>query len=131
MTMRRRYTYNDETPFIELFRPEYQRFLIVGRIADELKELLRDGDTVDIRELIFLEFRLAEYEECEKTFCLRKQIYQWLARLLNIIGNEGTRYGKSMIFRYLTDGHSNLFEAESSLKTSVNRALKKIKLTNI
>lgn len=130
MKMRRRYHYNDETPLIELFRPEYQRFLTVGEIVKELKGLLRNGDTLDIRKLKFLEFRLAEYEEDEKTF-LRAQIYRWLAKLLHSTGNEGTRYGKSMIFRYLTDGHSNLFETELSLKTSVNKELKKIKLTNI
>jgi hypothetical protein len=131
MKLKRRYHYNDGTPLIELFKPEYQRFLIVGIIAEELKGLLRNGDMIDIRELSFLEFRLAEYGEDEKTFCLRKHIYHWLAKLLLSIGNDGTRYGKSMIFRYLTDGHSNLYEKELSLKSSVSREFQKIVLTNI
>ena len=45
MTERRRYRYDDQKPFIELFKPEYQRWLIVGDIANELKTLLKNGDT--------------------------------------------------------------------------------------
>lgn len=131
LTMRRRYHYNEKTPFIELFQPKYQRFLIVGRIANELKGLLRNGDTINIRELTFLEFRLTKDGGDKKKYCLKTQIYKWLAKLLHISGKEGTMYGKSTIFRYLTDGHSNFFETELSLKTSVNRELRKIVLTNI
>lgn len=130
MTDRRRYHYNDETPFIELFKRKRQYFLIAGKIAWELKALLRNGDKVNIKKLTFLEFRLEEDEEDEKTPCSCTQVYQWLAKLLLAVGDEGTKYGKTMIFRYLTDGHSNLFEKESSLKTSVNRELRKIRLTH-
>ena len=131
MTDRRRYHYSKETPFIELFNPKCQRLLIAGEIAWELKALLRNGDNINIKTANYLEFRLPTSEQNEKETCTCKQIYQFLAKLLKCTGNDGTQYGKSMIFRYLTDGHSNLSESESSLQTSVNRERRKISLTNI
>ena len=130
-TNRRRYHYDEKTPFIELFNPKCQRLLIAGEIAWELKALLRNGDIINIKTANYLEFRLPTSEQNEKETCTCKQIYLWLARLLNSAGKEGTQYGKSTIFRYLTDGHSNLSESESSLQTSVNRERRKISLTNV
>ena len=131
MTNRRRYHYDENTPFIELFKFKSQRLLLFGNIAEELKGLLMNGDTINIRKMNYLEFQLPTSEQNEKETCTCKQIYLWLARLLNSAGKEGTQYGKSTIFRYLTDGHSNLSESESSLQTSVNRERRKISLTNI
>lgn len=59
MIKRRRYRFDEETPFIELFKPEFQRLLIVGDIAEELKSLLKNGDKADIRKLTYLDFRQA------------------------------------------------------------------------
>ena len=131
MTNRRRYHYDEKTPFIELFKFESQRLLLFGSIAEELKGLLRNGDTIDIRKVTFLEFRQPKDVEDEKMPCTRTQIYQWLAKLLYSTGKEVTKFGNSTIFRYLIDGHCNLSESESSLKTSVNRERRKISLTNV
>ena len=121
MTQQRRYRYDDNMPFIELLKPSYQHLLIVGKIAKELKSLLRNGNTIDIRTLSFLDFRLpsetSDYDQC----CTHKQVYQCLARLLKATGNKGTMYGKSMIFRYISNGHSNLLASESSLQSLVNK----------
>lgn len=130
MTNRHRYRYDDQKPFIELFKPEYQRWLIVGGIANELKTLLRNGDTIDIRTLTYLDFRLTRDESDDRPPCTPTQIYRWLAKLLIKTGSEGTKYGKSMIFRYITDWHSNLFIDELSLKALVNKENKKLSLTN-
>ena len=131
MTKRRRYRYDEKTPFIELFKPEFQRLLIVGTIAKELKSFLRNGDSTDIRKLNFIDFRLTADQQDGIAPCACAQIHQWLAKLLLAVGKDGTRYGVSMIFRYLTDGHSTIYEKELSLKTSVNKAIRKIRLTNI
>jgi len=126
MTQRRRYRYDNNKPFIELLKPEYQHLLIVGKIAQDFKSLLRDGNTIDIRKLTFLDFRLpsetSDYEQC----CTHKQVYQCLARLLKATGNKGTMYGKSMIFRYISNGHSNISASESSLQSLVNKEIAKI-----
>lgn len=129
MTHRRRYRYNKRTPFIELFKPEFQRWLIVGDLAKELKSLLRNGDKTDIRELTFLDIRTDV--SGNKIQSTRKQIYLWLAKLLTTIGGQGTRYGESMIFRYITNGHNNLFFDELSLRTSVNKYKRIISLTKV
>lgn len=131
MTKRRRYRFDEETPFIEMFKPEFQRLLIMGDISEELKSLLKNGDKADIRKLTYLDFRQAADPQDEIPSCTRAKIYQWLAKLLLVIGDEGTMYGKSMIFRYLANGHSSIFENEFSLKTSVNTAIRRICLTNI
>lgn len=131
MTQRRRYRYDKTKPFIELLKPEYQRWLIVGDIARELKSLLHNGDAVDVRTLTFLDFRLTEDETDDTQPCTHRQIYQWLAKLLEKTGSKGTRYGKDMIFRYICGGHSNLLTDELSLKTSVNRELKRASLTKV
>ena len=130
-TKRRRYRYDENTPFIELFKPEYQRLLIFGAIAKELKSLLRNGDSADVRELTFFDFRLTADQQDGIVPCTYAQIHRWLAKLLLAVGKDGTRYGESMIFRYLTDGHSTIFEKELSLKASVSKALRKFRLTNI
>ena len=130
MTNRRRYPYDDQKPFIELFKPEYQRWLIVGGIANEIKTLLRNGDTIDIRTLTYLDFRLTRDESDDRPPCTPTQIYRWLAKLLKKTGSIGTKYGKSMIFRYITDGHSNLFVDELSLKALVNKEIEKLLLTD-
>lgn len=130
MTNRRRYRYDDQKPFIELFKPEYQRWLIVGGIANELKTLLRNGDSIDIRTLTFLGFRLKRDDSDNRPPCTPTQIYRWLAKLLIKTGSEGTKYGKSMIFRYISDWHSNLSVDELTLKASVNKEIKKLSLIN-
>ena len=130
MTNRRRYRYDDHTPFIELFRPEYQRWLIVGDIANELKTLLKNGDTIDIRTLTYLEFRLTPDESDGRPPCTPKQIYRWFAKLLIKTGSNGTKYGKAMIYRYITDWHSNLFVDELYLKTSIDKEISRILLTD-
>ena len=129
MTHRRRYHYNEETPFIELLKPQYQRLLIVGDIAKEFKSLLRNGDKVDVRTMTFLKFKTDNSDP--KLYCAHKQIYVWFAHLLITIGKQGTRYGESTIFRYITDGHNNLFIDELSLKMSVNKYKRSILLTQI
>ena len=130
MTERRRYRYDDQKPFIELFKPEYQRWLIVGDIANELKTLLKNGDTIDIRTLTYLDFRLTRDESDDRPLCTPTQIYRWLAKLLIKTGSIGTKYGKSMIFRYTTDWHSNLFVDELTLKALVNKETEKLSLTD-
>lgn len=125
MTNRRRYHYDEQTLFIELFKPEYQRWLIVGGIANELKTLLRNGDTIDIRSLTYLDFRLTQDDSDDRPPCTPTQIYRWLAKLLIKTESEGTKYGKSMIFRYITNWHSNLFIDELTLKSLVNKEIKK------
>ena len=129
MTHRRRYHYNEETPFIELLKPQYQRLLIVGDIAKEFKSLLRNGDKVDVRTMTFLKFKTDNSDP--KLYCANKKIYVWFAHLLITIGKQGTRYGESTIFRYITDGHNNLFIDELSLKMSVNKYKRSILLTQI
>ena len=126
MTQRRRYRYNDEKPFIELLKPEYQHLLIVGEIAQNFKTILRNGKTIDVRQITFLEFRLPSEASDDKQCCTHKQVYQWIARLLKATGSKGTMYGKSMIFRYISKGHSNLTASESSLQSIVNKELAKI-----
>jgi hypothetical protein len=118
-TMRRRFRYDDEKPFIELLKPEYQHQLIVGDIAKELKSLLHDGDKIDIRTMTYLDFRIIKEEPDGRPCCSRNLIYMWLARLLNKTGGKGTRYRENMIFRYITNGHSNLNVKETYLKTAV------------
>lgn len=130
MTARRRYHYDDQTPFIELLKPEYQRWLIVGGIASELKTLLRNGDSINIRTMTYLDFRLTQDESGDRPPCTPTQIYRWFAKLLIKTGSIGTKFGKSMIFRYITDWHSNLFVEELSLKALVNKEIKKLSLTN-
>ncbi len=131
MTNRRRYHYDDQMPFIELFKPEYQRWLIVGGIANELKMLLRNGDTIDIRTLTYLDFRLTQDESDDRPPCTPTQIYCWFAKLLTKTGSEGTKYGKSMIYRYISDWHSNMSVDELTLRSSVNKEVKKLSLTNL
>ena len=109
MTQRRRYRYNKRTPFIELFKPEYQRWLIVGDIAKEFKSLLHFGESIDVRKLAYLNFRLTKYELDDKPCCTHTQIRQWVKKLLAVTGSEGTRYGKSMINRYILETNSNFY----------------------
>ena len=130
MTNRRRYRYDDQMPFIELFRPEFQRWLIVGSIANELKKLLKNGD-INIRTMAYFEFRLTQDDSDPKPSCTPTQIYRWFAKLLIKTGSVGTKYGKSMIYRYMTNGHSNLLIDELTLKTSVDKEINKRSLTNI
>lgn len=120
-TIRRRFRYDDGLPFIELLKPEYQRWLIVGAIAEELKSLLRNGDKIDMRTMAYLDFRITKDKSDDRLCCSRKLIYMWFAKLLNKTGSKGTRYGKDMIFRYITNGHSNLSIKENSLKTAVDK----------
>lgn len=126
MTQRRRYRYDDNKPFIELLKPEYQHLLIVGQIAQNFKSLLRNGKTNDIRKLNYLDFSLPTGASEDKKCCTHQQVYQCLARLLKATGCKGTKYGKSMIFRYISNGHSNLSVSESSLQSLVNKELTKI-----
>lgn len=130
MTARRRYHYDDQTPFIELFKPEYQRWLIVGGIASELKTLLRNGDSINIRTMTYLDFRLTRDESDDRPPCTPTQIYRWFAKLLIKTGSSGTKYGKNMIYRYITDWHSNLFVDELYLKTSIDKEITRILLTD-
>ncbi len=126
MTQRRRYRYSDDKPLIELLKPEYQHLLIVGEIAQKLKSLLHNGNTINVRNLLFLYFKLPSAASDDKQCCTHKEVYQWLAQLLKETGSKGTMYGKSMIFRYITKGHSNLLISESSLQSLVNKELTKI-----
>lgn len=125
MTQGRRKKYDDQKPFIELFKPEYQRLLIAGKIAKEFKSLLHNGDKVDIRTLTYLNFRLIPTETDDRPCCTPKQVHECLRRLKDATVSEGTRYGWSMIIRYITDGHSNLSESEISLQSAINKVLKK------
>lgn len=122
MTLRRRVKYDEQTAFIELFKPSCQLYLIVGPIAGEFRSLLRNGDKVNIRTLTYLDFRISADNADHKESCAHKQIYQFLHQLLKFTGCKGTMFGKSMIFRYITDGHSNLSISEKSLETAVNKA---------
>ena len=126
MTQRRRFRYDDNKPFIELLKPEYQHLLIVGEIAQKLKSLLHNGNNINVRNLIFLYFKLPSAASDNKQCCTHKEVYQWLAQLLKATGSKGTMYGKSMIFRYITKGHSNLSLSESSLQSLVNKELVKM-----
>lgn len=125
MTQRRRKKYDDLKPFIELFKPEYQRLLIAGKIAEEFKSLLHNGDKVDVRTLIYLFFRLAPTETDDRPCCTPKQVHEFLRRLKDATGSEGTKYGWAMIIRYITNGHSNLLESESSLQSAINKVFRK------
>lgn len=121
MTKRRRFKFDDWTPFIELLSPYCQRWLIVGAIAKEFRSLLRIDDSVDIRTLTFLDFRLTRDEADDKPPCTHQQIYKCLAKLLDAIGCEGTKHGEAMIFRYICNGHSNLSVKEKPLQSAVNK----------
>jgi len=125
MTQRRRKKYDDAKSFIELFKPEYQRLLIAGKIAEEFKSLLSYSYKVDVRMLTYLNFRLGPTETDDRPCCTPKQVHEFLRRLKDATRIEGTAYGWAMIIRYITDGHSNLLESESSLQSAINKAFKK------
>ena len=125
MTQRRRKKYDDTKPFIELFKPEYQRLLIVGKIAEEFKSLLHNGDVDEIRTMTYLSFRLTPSETDDRSCCTSKQVHECLRRLKDTTGREGTMFGWAMIIRYITDGHSNLSESESSLQSAINKVFTK------
>lgn len=131
MTKRRRFRYDDSEPFIELLQPKYHPMLRFGKMGNELKSLLKNGDKVDINTMTYLEFRLTDNPEDDKPCCTHEQIYKWFAKLLLTTRSEGIKYGKAMIFRYITNGHSNLSIDELSLKTAVDKEIRKIQLTNI
>lgn len=131
LTQQRRFRYDDSKPFIELFKPKYRPMLKFGKAGRELKSLLKDGDKVNLSTLTYLEFRLTAEPGVDKAPCTHKKINQWLAGVLKITGSEGTQYGKAMIFRYITNGHSNLSIDELSLKTAVDKAVPMDFLTKV
>jgi len=116
MKQRRRVRFDDDTPFIELIKPQYHHLLTHGQIGKELRKLLVDGDDADLKALTFLRFRInGGYKH--------DVIHYWIRCLLDTIGRDGTMYGNAMIFRYLTSGHSNLRKSERTLQNAVYKTL--------
>lgn len=124
MTRRRRVRYDDKKPFIELFKAPFHYLLKAGTIGRELRSLLKNGLEINITTLTYLDFRLPpDDKKDDAQYCTLAQIYSCLHKLLDKTGHNGTRYGKAMVFRYLTDGHSNISISESSLQSAVNKAV--------
>lgn len=124
MTRRRRVRFDDRKPFIELFKAPYHYLLKAGKSGMELRNLLRNGTDVDIMTLTYLDFSLPTSGKNDYgQYCTLKQIHSWLRDLLDKTGSKGTRYGKAMVFRYLTHGHSNISCDESYLQSAVYKAV--------
>ena len=124
MTRRRRIRYDDKKPFIELFKAPFHYLLKVGTIGKELRWLLRNGTEIDIQTMTYLDFRLPGKGQIDDgSYCTLNQIHSCLRKLLDKTGSRGTRYGKAMVFRYLTHGHSHISGSESSLQSAVYKAV--------
>ena len=116
---RRRYHYYNNTPLIKLIKPEYHH-MFRRWYQDEMKTFLKNAEDFDYSEIFWFDFKMKPYMRSTKEYSYSAFCKSLAGFLKSIKKKDGTTYGISMIFRYLTDKkHSNLWVEEKELKASI------------